>query len=332
MSSNNIHSEIIERSMDEWEQIFKIERKNYGIKVTKYKGNQKIIYIPDFVNRAVGISSDCAVICRKTLFDKFTPDIKVNSAIAYLREPELYLGDYSDGPRQYIKRSSEIVIKRLIEEGSVELLNSAIDLIEKKVDMKILDEMIVLANHNADMCNYLIDLKSKKFCPDDIERLQRIQEEKALGIREMKATDWKKLWTCKRLDDGSLCLSSYKGEEESLIAPAKIGDNPVSVIGAHVMVPWNVKKKRDQRFIERKEKAKKCAGQIKTILIQQGISQIGEWAFYGCTNLESIFIPESVSLIENAAFYNCLNITIHAPVGSYAAQYAKRNNIPLVEE
>lgn len=33
--------------------------------------------------------------------------------------------------------------------------------------------------------------------------------------------------------------------------------------------------------------------------------------------------------IDKRAFDGCPNLTIHAPAGSYAEQYAKKNNIPF---
>ena len=36
--------------------------------------------------------------------------------------------------------------------------------------------------------------------------------------------------------------------------------------------------------------------------------------------------------IDYSAFYNCPNLTIHAPAGSYAEQYARDNTIPFVAE
>ena len=43
-----------------------------------------------------------------------------------------------------------------------------------------------------------------------------------------------------------------------------------------------------------------------------------------------VTIPEFVKIISKFAFDNCPRLTIHAPTGSYAEQYAKENNIPFV--
>lgn len=47
---------------------------------------------------------------------------------------------------------------------------------------------------------------------------------------------------------------------------------------------------------------------IKVIEIQQGITNIGKYAFEECTDLEQIIIPNSVINIERDAFYRCISL------------------------
>lgn len=65
------------------------------------------------------------------------------------------------------------------------------------------------------------------------------------------------------------------------------------------------------------------------IVIPNSVTEIDEGAFEGCKSLASITIPESVKKIDGSAFNGCTVLTIHAPAGSYAEEYA-RKNIPLV--
>ncbi|MGN0655852.1 MAG: leucine-rich repeat domain-containing protein, partial [Ruminiclostridium sp.] len=46
-------------------------------------------------------------------------------------------------------------------------------------------------------------------------------------------------------------------------------------------------------------------GSIETVVIDNGVTSIGNNAFYGCYNLKSITIPDSVNSIGNNAFYEC---------------------------
>ena len=66
---------------------------------------------------------------------------------------------------------------------------------------------------------------------------------------------------------------------------------------------------------------------LQSITIPNSVTSIGEYTFFDCTSLQSITIPESVTNISESAFRSCPNVTIHAPLGSYAEQYANENHI-----
>ena len=47
---------------------------------------------------------------------------------------------------------------------------------------------------------------------------------------------------------------------------------------------------------------------IENITLPEGITSIGQWAFYKCVNLKSVTIPDSVTSISSWAFYNCSSL------------------------
>lgn len=51
------------------------------------------------------------------------------------------------------------------------------------------------------------------------------------------------------------------------------------------------------------------AGDIKKVLIKQGVTSIGDRAFYDCSSLISITLLEGVMSIGEDAFYNCSSLT-----------------------
>ncbi len=48
---------------------------------------------------------------------------------------------------------------------------------------------------------------------------------------------------------------------------------------------------------------------IKNVSIREGVTSIGQWTFYECSNLTSITIPESVTSIGDYVFYGCNSLT-----------------------
>ena len=48
--------------------------------------------------------------------------------------------------------------------------------------------------------------------------------------------------------------------------------------------------------------------QVKTVVIENGVTSIGNSAFYGCSSLTSVTIPNSVTSIGDLAFYDCSSL------------------------
>ena len=63
---------------------------------------------------------------------------------------------------------------------------------------------------------------------------------------------------------------------------------------------------------------------IKSVVIENGVTSIGDEAFFGCTGLTSVTIPDSVTSIEYRAFEDCTELTMVTipdsvtSIGSYA--------------
>ena len=48
---------------------------------------------------------------------------------------------------------------------------------------------------------------------------------------------------------------------------------------------------------------------IGSVMIERGVTSIGDFAFYGCSSLTSVTIPENVTSIGESAFYKCTGLT-----------------------
>lgn len=49
--------------------------------------------------------------------------------------------------------------------------------------------------------------------------------------------------------------------------------------------------------------------QFSTVIIDDGVTSIGNYAFYNCLALETITLPTSISSVDNSSFYGCTSLT-----------------------
>ena len=66
-------------------------------------------------------------------------------------------------------------------------------------------------------------------------------------------------------------------------------------------------------------------------IIPNGVTSIGEWAFYDCSDLTSVTIPSSVTTIGVGAFYNCPGLA-NIDVASDNTTYDSRNDCNAIIE
>ena len=68
-------------------------------------------------------------------------------------------------------------------------------------------------------------------------------------------------------------------------------------------------------------------GRVFSAVLEEGITDIGDYAFSGCLSLTSITLPDSVTEISDTAFDKCPNLILKVYPDSYAEQYAKEKNL-----
>ena len=71
---------------------------------------------------------------------------------------------------------------------------------------------------------------------------------------------------------------------------------------------------------------------LETLVLSEGTEELSFYAIYDCKKLKDVYLPASVTSIGYGTFYNSADVTVHAPAGSYAAEWAAGEGIPVVTE
>ena len=268
------------------------------------------------------------------------PELKRRVALTYLQEPNAFTFG-QDHVIRYIKSQKKQLLPEIFKNDldyAMTLLLREKAITKANIDTDFLQPAI---EANAVKCTaVLLDWKGENVTQEEEDRRFERELQKDL----YNVGDMKKLWSYEKREDGTLCITSYKGEEKKIEVPPRIGKNPVTAICkdafsanksgrtykrfeflakiTDIHLPDSVMSIGDEAFSG-------CLS-LTGIVIPDGVTSIGDGVFSGCSALTSITIPASVVKIGSSAFRNCPGLTIHAPEGSYAAEYAKEHGIPII--
>ena len=129
------------------------------------------------------------------------------------------------------------------------------------------------------------------------------------------------------LEDGTVTLVFYSGNESELTLPSELDGYPVTALGASMFY-----KSRPMICEELPNgilalPTPNPPPGILSVTIPDGVTAIHEMTFSTCIYLKSIVIPDSVTSIGSHAFSDCRNVTLTVGRDSYAEQYCIENGI-----
>lgn len=126
------------------------------------------------------------------------------------------------------------------------------------------------------------------------------KKEEALPEGVKTPAQIKKEWGTKKLEDGTLWLTSYKGADTVVEIPAVIGKDTVTVVGKECFSCSTWGRATKEQVATRKK--------ITSVIIPEGITRIEEDAFRDCVGLESVLLPSTLKSIGTSAFSYCKNL------------------------
>ena len=306
------------------------------------------LHLPESVETVEGSSfSGCASL---SYFEALRPDVFISSnAFGSKRSEEIFYPEYAFIPMEIVGETVEKLFMGFCyltsRDRHTPELQKRNDVIVKKMDSKLL-EIVINQGNMAALRNIAPLAVSKTNIGSLIEYAQ------GKGNTEITAflMDWKnknnlivgqdkpgtltqaelkKQWGTKKLEDGTLATTAYKGLDKKVEIPNHFGKMKVTAIEEFTFdgSPFkghDVFKKNDPDRVA-------VIKQIHTVVIPEGIEEIGFNAFRDCEGLRIIYMPSSLTRIMDYkfAFSGCPRFTICAPKGSYAEQYAKENDLPF---
>ena len=177
-------------------------------------------------------------------------------------------------------------------------------------------------NINPELIGSILEIQNQT---GKIEKKTSKDNSLYLEEKPLSASEIKKLWGTKKLEDGTFMITSYKGEATEVIIPNAIGKVEVTAIDAATFSVNAPRITEIQKKVRANITSVEFPGSIrvipkrmfyggfssqafkslKRVILNEGTLKISEAAFEGCTEIEEFTIPASVQVIGNSAFRGC---------------------------
>lgn len=288
---------------------FEWEKEEDGVIITKCKGSEETVVIPEDIQgkpvRAVGFHvfwRNSAV--KNVVLPKNLRSIGIG-AFGYctnLENLEIQYGTEEIGISAFYSCGK---LKTLTLPESVTTIGaSAFERCTNLTEIVIPDSVQII---NADAFAGCNKINRVEISPQTRERVDP-RGEIFLESKRTEPTDYRNFeWKEVRF---GVEITKYKGNEETVVIPETIQGKPVRVIGDSafkynpdvkcVRLPKNLSVIAINAF--------SCCKNLKNVEIPYGTEEIGVLSFFSCGKLESLTLPDSVKEIGSYAFGDCTNL------------------------
>ena len=210
-----------------------------------------------------------------------------------------------------------------IPEGVTRIGWGAFEGCSSLISVNIPEGVTSIGSNAFDGCDSLVI-----YVKADTEGHRYVEENKKGYILEGEATNIDTTYRIQEEETWDISIN----QDGSIIAQWTLSDKTLTISGTGEMKDWDydsVEGWHDTQYTNVLEKViinegiinigeyafEECSS-LESINIPEGVTSIGYHSFQGCNSLESIKIPESVTSIENYAFYECSSLeSINIPEG-----------------
>lgn len=230
--------------------------------------------------------------------EELEPRFKPAAALGYLTNAHLYQDpEILSAYHRYIVSKKKQLLPYLLENDLVQGLSVLTELVKIDVDNFERDFLTPAMEANASQCvACLLEWKDNHISQEDMDRkMQRDLMKNPYNVQDMS-----RLWKYKKLEDGTLCITGYKGQDQQIHIPPMIGKTPVTAIGDAAFSPNEGNASSTQKQVLRN---------LRSVTIPEGIVTIGSDAFEGCQLLTEPVFPGTLTSIGSYAFCLCHSLT-----------------------
>ena len=225
------------------------------------------------------------------------------------------------------KVSKKELLHALIEQNNAEGMEYVLEAgwVSKPKD---LSDLLAVAQRKENVHPGILASILKRMSGENEEEKNSLKEFSLDGT--VRAPSLREIWGTKKQEDGSLMITSYKGngEEENVIVPERIGRTEVRAIAAGAFNAAGAKTEEQRRSraairsVEFPGSIREVppsmfysTAQIRRVVLNEGTESIGEYAFEG-SSVEEVVIPGSVTEFGRYSFFKCKNLKeIRIPAG-----------------
>ena len=210
---------------------------------------------------------------------------KVRAAICRLEYPLELLDEYKKKYITYLHRNAAIIIPVLINVGDITTISMLAGV--GAIPPENISKYIELANthHHTEVMAILLDNQNNTQGQDSFPTIE-LDFNKPAGD-----------WITQENEDGTLIITKYLGKNQNVMIPSIIDGKKVKSVEG-----YSIGSLKLSVFFRNKDL-------VQSVIIEEGIEELGERTFLECANMKSVVIPGSAIKISKQAFSGCKSLT-----------------------